>query len=70
MEDNKLKEVLDLIQNGEMIPLYLIKEIISYKFKLGKENDELIKHYRINDDISYNYLKNFKGQYFNKLYMG
>ena len=68
MDKNQFEHLIGLMKVGEMLPIYLIKDIMNYKITQRLEDFELIKYYIINNDISYNFLKNYKGKDYYKLY--
>ena len=58
MEEKDFKSLKKNIDEGEIIPLYILKNYIDYKIKNNMELDKLMHFYRINDEASFNYLNN------------
>ena len=57
MKKNEYLYIKQKIEEGEMVPFHIIKNYIDYKMSHNIDADKLINFYRINDSISYNYLK-------------
>ena len=63
MEEKDFKSIKKNIDEGEIIPLYILKNYIDYKIKNNMELDKLMHFYRINDEASFNYLNNINKNY-------
>ena len=59
MQKNEYLDINKKIEEGEMVPFYIIKNYMDYKMCNDINVDKLINFYRINDSVSYNYLKRF-----------
>ena len=61
MNSSDYKSINAEIKNDEIIPFYLLKDCIDYQ-KTNNESDAqyLLDYYRVNGDLSYNYLLKLK----------
>ena len=58
MEKHDYLKIKDDVEKGEIVPFYILKKYLNYKFENNIDVEKLINFYTINDSISYNYLKN------------
>ena len=57
MKKNECLDIKQKIEEGELVPFHIIKKYMDYKIYNNIDVDKLINYYRINDSVSYNYLK-------------
>ena len=57
MKKNECLDIKQKIEEGELVPFHIIKKYMDYKMSNNIDVDKLINYYRINDSVSYNYLK-------------
>ena len=58
MEKKQFEIINKQLNEGEIIPFYILKNYLEYKIKNIEDKEKFIKFYRINNEISYDYLLN------------